>query len=185
MPTNYPTFNITAPSETTRFYNLGKELREFGASVDAALKSFNYNGADPNLLLSRVAALETWKNAAQARLNALETVATLDNSTIVKPTAVTINSATELRKRGDGQVSGYLLLNITRDFVNGETLATLPAGWRPVGTREHIAYASTGGSAVTVLMQVLNTGGLRIWSGPTSWNGNRNMSVNLNFFAAN
>lgn len=58
MSIHLPRYDITVPSENTEFRNLGKELRELGESVDAALASFDYNGADPNLVLSRVAALE-------------------------------------------------------------------------------------------------------------------------------
>lgn len=58
-----PTYGLTVPSETTRFRDLGKELREFGISVNDVLESFDYNGVDPNLVLTRVAALEAWKTS--------------------------------------------------------------------------------------------------------------------------
>lgn len=53
-----PRYNLKVPSETTMFRDLGKELREFGQSINDALADFDYNGADPNLVLSRVTALE-------------------------------------------------------------------------------------------------------------------------------
>lgn len=58
MPYTTPKFLITVPSPTTRLNRLGAELQQLGASLEAALSKFNYNGKDPNLVLSRVAALE-------------------------------------------------------------------------------------------------------------------------------
>ena len=58
MPYTHPRYNLTTPSETTQFKNLGKELRELGTSLETVLANFDYNGADPNLVLSRVVAIE-------------------------------------------------------------------------------------------------------------------------------
>lgn len=53
-----PKYGLKVPSESTRFRDLGKELREQGISIESVLESFDYHGADPNLVLARVAALE-------------------------------------------------------------------------------------------------------------------------------
>lgn len=58
MPITTPKFLLKAPSETSQFRNLGKELREFALSIEEILSRFNYSGKDPNLVLTRVAALE-------------------------------------------------------------------------------------------------------------------------------
>lgn len=58
MPIILPKYGLVAPSETTRFRDLGKELREMAQSIEDVLESFDYNGADPGLVLSRVTALE-------------------------------------------------------------------------------------------------------------------------------
>lgn len=58
MTISTPNFHINAPSPATKFKDLGAELQQFGLDVDSTLKSFDYNGADPNLVVSRVSALE-------------------------------------------------------------------------------------------------------------------------------
>lgn len=59
MSITSPHYQIEVPSPATRFKDLGAELQQFGLDVDRILSEFDYNGADPNLLLSRVVALET------------------------------------------------------------------------------------------------------------------------------
>lgn len=67
-----PKYGLTVPSETTRFRDLGKELRELGVSVNDALESFDYNGADPGLFGSRLAALEGRATTLEIEYDALE-----------------------------------------------------------------------------------------------------------------
>lgn len=68
-----PDYGIVVPSPSTRLNQLGSELQQMGISIEEVLKSFDYNGADPNLLASRVAALEAWRTQANTRLTELET----------------------------------------------------------------------------------------------------------------
>ena len=72
MSTFTPNFDIEVPTPNTLWLDLGKELLAFGMSVDQVLKSFDYNGADPNKLLSRVVALETWRTSTTKKLQQLE-----------------------------------------------------------------------------------------------------------------
>lgn len=58
MSVTLPKFGLKAVNETTRFKDLGKEMREMGQSIESILEGFDYNGADPNLVLARTAALE-------------------------------------------------------------------------------------------------------------------------------
>lgn len=71
MPIILPPFGLKAVSETTRFRDLGKEMREFAQSVSDTLASFNYNGADPTLVLSRVTSLEHERDALWEAINAI------------------------------------------------------------------------------------------------------------------
>lgn len=59
MSTPTAVFNLPSPSPTTKFKDLGAEILAWTNAVDALLASFDYDGADPNLVLSRVAQLET------------------------------------------------------------------------------------------------------------------------------
>lgn len=59
MSTPTPIYNIPSPSPNTKFKDLGAELLAYTSQLEALLASFDYNGADPNLVLSRVVALET------------------------------------------------------------------------------------------------------------------------------
>lgn len=68
-----PKYGMKVPSETTGFHLLGKEFREMGISIESILESFDYNGADPGLVLARMAAQEAALNAAIARIASLET----------------------------------------------------------------------------------------------------------------
>lgn len=58
MSYTHPRYGIVTPDNQTAAKNLGAELKAMGASMVSALDSFDYNGADPNLVLARVAALE-------------------------------------------------------------------------------------------------------------------------------
>lgn len=53
-----PDYGIVVPSPSTRLNKLGSELQQMGISIEEVLNSFDYNGADPTLVLSRVASLE-------------------------------------------------------------------------------------------------------------------------------
>lgn len=59
MSYTHPRYGIVTPDNQTKAKDLGAELKQMGATIEATLKSFDYNGADPNLVLARVAALET------------------------------------------------------------------------------------------------------------------------------
>ena len=59
MSVELPAYGIVSPSNSTRLADLGRELLDMSTSIVAALQSFDYNGADPNLVLSRVADLES------------------------------------------------------------------------------------------------------------------------------
>ncbi|PII81559.1 hypothetical protein BMH32_04705 [Leucobacter sp. OLJS4] len=72
-----PTFGLTGPSPTTPFNKLGAELQQMLLGIDNTLKNFDYSGADPAAVLSRVAALEVlaarngrMSGTAQERANA-------------------------------------------------------------------------------------------------------------------
>lgn len=53
-----PKYGIVAPDAGTSLDELGGQLVQMIQSFSAALASFDYNGADPNLVLAQVAALE-------------------------------------------------------------------------------------------------------------------------------
>lgn len=189
MTTPTTHFNLAAPSPATKFKDLGAELLAFATSIDNVLASFDYNGSDPNAVLARVAALEAWKTLAEPRIAALETTLTLANTSIAPSAGTTVKAQTSLRKRGDGYVSGYLIVERTSaDFVNGGTLVTLPTGWRPnisgSDGQEFTALVSFGGQSMPAVMQVLNTGVVRIWQPSGGWVNNRRCTVNLGFHTA-
>ena len=106
-------------------------------------------------------------------------------SLLTAPTGTTVMSATKLRKTGDGNVNGYLIVERNTDFASGATLATLPVGWRPSNPspdgQEFVALVSNGGQSSPVVCQVLNTGVVRAWSPAGGWVNNRRLTVNLSF----
>lgn len=67
-----PHYGTRIPSATTHFNALGYELMQFGLDIENLLNAFDYNGADPNLVLARTAALEAWRTVAEAQLLALD-----------------------------------------------------------------------------------------------------------------
>lgn len=184
MSTPTSIYNLPSPGPTTKFKDLGAELLAWSNAIDALLAGFDYNGADPDAVLARVVALEAWRANVTPRLAALETLTTLDNGLIVKATDTTVNASTNLRKRGDGYVSGYLQVNRLADFTNGVMLVTLPAGWRPPATREFVAIVSSGSAPIPVLAQITDSGVFRLWVGATPWTGARMVTVNLGYFVA-
>ena len=68
-----PNFNLVAPSPSTPLRDLGPELYLMVQSIETTLGLLTYNGADPNLVLSRTAALEAWRATAQAAITTLQT----------------------------------------------------------------------------------------------------------------
>ena len=72
MATPTAIYNMPSPGPTTKFNKLGAEILAWTNAVDALLASFDYNGADPNLVLARVAALEVAKGIIENRVDALE-----------------------------------------------------------------------------------------------------------------
>ncbi|GAA1790959.1 hypothetical protein [Leucobacter iarius] len=73
MPYTSPKFRITGPSATSEFRKLGAELQAMLLGIDNTLASFDYNGADPGLVLSRLAALEARVTAAEAATPVVQT----------------------------------------------------------------------------------------------------------------
>lgn len=69
-----PKYGITVPSPATQVKELGAELQEMGVSIESVLESFDYNGADPNLVLSRMSALEIEAASLSDRIDVLESV---------------------------------------------------------------------------------------------------------------
>lgn len=53
-----PIYGFTAPDQQTQVKDLGAELKQMAERAEQILAAFDYEGADPNLVLSRVAALE-------------------------------------------------------------------------------------------------------------------------------
>lgn len=81
MPYITNTFGLQVPSPSTKFKDLGAELKQLGEDIDAVLTSFDYNGSDPDLVVSRVNQLETRAadlelraDSIEGRLDAIETM---------------------------------------------------------------------------------------------------------------
>lgn len=58
MSFTHPKFGLVTPDNQTKAKDLGAELKQMGATIEAVLAGFDYNGADPDLVLARVASLE-------------------------------------------------------------------------------------------------------------------------------
>ena len=170
-----PNFGLEVPTPATRTKDLGAELLAFGLSIDEVLSQFDYNGADPNLLLSRVVALETWRTAAQTTINEIlndnrklgytqtlaqaafnvagATLTTITGAieTVVavvldEPTEVIINTrSTLIASTGGAQIG----VNLT-----GATLFTTPTDDPSVGK----AHTGTDVTPAAQLVRTLNAG---------------------------
>lgn len=176
MPIIFPKYNLKVPSETTRFRDLGKELREMGASINAALESFDYNGADPNLVLARVAVLEAWRTTAQAQLADL--AATQDSHVQTDTTNSVKRMVTQY---GIGRIPSVATLSITKTVTFPVAFASVPVmnahyigvratgAWNPAGladlappvTSKPLSPSSTG-----FQMLILRTDGANM---PPGW----------------
>ena len=140
MAVTLPKFGLVAASETTQFKNLGKELREMGVSIESILESFDYNGADPNLVLSRVAALESWRTTAQAQIAALEAA---QESNVQLDTTNSVKRMTT--QYGIGRIAGTINRTITKIVTFPKPFASIPVltanyigarnsgAWNPAG----------------------------------------------------
>lgn len=84
-----PVFEMEVPSPATKAKDLGAELLAFGLSVDQTLAQFDYNGADPDLVLSRVAILEAWRASIVGQVEALDQQANYRSGTRAQRLAAT------------------------------------------------------------------------------------------------
>lgn len=144
MSYTHPEFGIVTPDNQTKAKDLGTELKQMGATIEATLKSFDYNGADPNAVLAKVAALE----------QAVNGLFTTEPTWISVPIGVGTLEYAVLR--GDVLVRAQ----ITTSMAAGATITfgNLPAEVRP-GVSEPInAYAT--GAQLSAL--ALNTGDVRL-----------------------
>lgn len=58
MSFTHPKFGLVTPDNETKAKDLGAELKQMGATIESVLEAFDYNGADPNAVIARVAAIE-------------------------------------------------------------------------------------------------------------------------------
>lgn len=68
MPETTPRFGIHYPVDGDPVYQLPDILSTMASDTEQALTHFDYNGADPNTVLSRVASLETRMKSAESKL---------------------------------------------------------------------------------------------------------------------
>lgn len=68
MPRTTPRFGIHYPVDGDPVYQLPTILSTMASDTEYALTHFDYEGADPNTVLSRVASLETRMTAAESKL---------------------------------------------------------------------------------------------------------------------
>lgn len=141
-----PKFQLKTPSETTLFKDLGKELREFGESVEETLEGFDYTGADPNIVLSRVAALEAWQTAAEGRLADLETAA------LPYP----IGSETVASVGSSGSTKQLTVPLPAGRFTSTPFISISPTS--PTGHMQYLDWRISSRSASSFTLEVRNTG---------------------------
>lgn len=146
-----PNYGIVVPSPSTRLNRLGVELQQMGMSIEEILESFDYNGADPNLVLTRVAALEAWRTAAAARLAALEYE--------TEWTPISLNSpyegTAEWRFKGD-EVQFRCVFSTQLDDGVAIQVLTMPTGARPLARRPMLA----SGEGIRIVTSYIDEGGI-------------------------
>ncbi len=64
-----PVYGLETPGPLTLFKDLGAELMAMGQSIENVLKTFDYNGADPNAVIAQVTALNTWIKSGSRTAN--------------------------------------------------------------------------------------------------------------------
>lgn len=124
MPSHTPIYGIPAPSPTTELKNLGAELLAMATGFEAALAAFDYDGADPNLVLARTAALEADR---ERRDLVIDTSVAVSNANIAGSVTVT----------RQGNAVHLKLTNIRASVANYfattnlRAIGTIPVGYRP------------------------------------------------------
>lgn len=154
MPYITPKYGLEVPSPSTRFNELGLELQQMGISIEAVLDSFDYNGADPNLVLSRVAALEAWRTTAEAELAALTDDTDWVDITISSGfTAQSHEERPQVRRIGNKVYckGGWNNSGIATGATS--VVGTVPSGFRPLLTHFHRAGTSIGNADASILFQ--------------------------------
>lgn len=153
-----PPFGIVSPSEATPFNKFGEELRLMTESLSDVLAQFDYNGADPNLVLARVNALEAWRATIAAKVTALETATAVTVSTTAitnRPNFTISNQRIEKDARGNIDIS----FAVSGTLANASTIADItvtalrptsqvwiqPITPLPVGTAAAHIRVETGG----------------------------------------
>lgn len=161
-----PNFGMKAPSGATKLRHLGPALEEFARSVDSTLAEFDYNGADPNLVLARVLALET-QVAAMTRTTGwipLRTMAALSSSW-----SDTANTRAEICRIGNTVKLRGRLTNASQ-YNEFSTSGTLPPGFRPSQQTPSGSawFAIPSATTATKTLRVIAGTGVMSWHSTTA-----------------
>lgn len=156
-----PNFGMKAPSGATKLKQLGPALEEFARSVDSTLAEFDYNGADPNLVLARVLALETQVAALTRDTGwiSLRTAAALSSSWSDAP-----SDRAEIRRIGN-TVMLRGRLNNNSVYTSFSTSGNIPAGFRPAqyAPEGFAHFGITSASATTKTLRIASSSGAMSW----------------------
>lgn len=140
MPYTDPRYGLTGPSPTTRLDKLGLELQQLITSLSDVLASFDYNGADPNLVASRVAALENKSTRVLANSNG---------------SFLTASQTINLSQAISAQPNGIILIWC---YYSGGAAAN--SHWNHTPIHKH-QLAMPGSGQVTVQLESSGTGPVR------------------------
>lgn len=157
MSYTHPRFGIVTPDNQTKAKDLGAELKQMGATIENVLGLFDYNGADPNVVLARVAALE----AILAPL----VPTPWEPATLANPSWQQAAYPFQLQLVGDRVFLSWGIngSQLTPNAVH--TVATIPEKFRPNGHRYFQAPGNTASNGCRV--NITATGQVIVSTGPT------------------
>lgn len=85
MTAQTPKYRLVYPVDSDKIRQLPDIMRQQAESIETALSEFDYNGADPNEVLSRVASLELITNELTTRMpQAVEYSSSVQSATLTK-----------------------------------------------------------------------------------------------------
>lgn len=143
-----PKYGLVVPSPATRLNQLGTQLQQMGISIEEVLDSFDYNGADPNLVLTRVTALEAWRTAAQAQVAALEAKNSADTADFL-PLPGSVVGALSVSRAEYKIKSGWAQIKVS--VANGglppggvDVWSNIPSWLRPAANTQGAVWLQAG-----------------------------------------